>query len=210
MTSPEPAGTDPSVRVATTAALAPLHLRVIARVVDYVLASIIASAVARIWVPRVLSPEDYLNNNVLDIDGLRNAIDSPLFWASTIAVTMVWEIAWLLYEGATPGKQLCGLFVHDPDSPIGTVRVWPAVRRNVHRLVLIIPFGWIGVGMLSLASLVLMVNDPLRRQSVMDRVGGTTVHRLKGTNPRFSPWLAVFLVSYLGLGLIAAVVNRSL
>jgi len=190
----------------TTAPIAPLHLRVIARAVDYVLAGFIASACARGVLPLLLSPEEFVAEGIFDVRALLDALDSPLFWAISIAATTVWEVAWLLYEGATPGKQLCGLFVHDPGSPIGTVRVWPAVKRNVHRLVLIVPFGFVGVGALTFASLVLMVNDAPRRQSVMDRFAHTTVHRLKGSSPRFSPWVAVFLVSLFAIRLVALVV----
>lgn len=192
-----------------TQAIAPLYLRIAARCVDFVLAGLLASAAARIILPRVLSAEDFVTDGLFDFGALLDVLDSPIFLASSIAITSFWEIAWLLYEGATPGKQLFGLFVHDAKSPIGTVRLSSAVRRNVHRLIDVVPFGAIANVALSLVSLVLMTNDVERRQSVMDRAAKTTVHRLKGTNPRFSPWLSVFLVCYLGLRLIAFVADPS-
>ena len=110
-------------------------------------------------------------------------------------------------EGATPGKQLLGLYVTDPDSLRGTVELIPAIKRNLHRALAIVPFGWILVGATSFASLVLMVNDPIGRQSLMDRVAGTTVHRLPPGSPRLTPWLQVWLVLFVGLRAAAAILN---
>ena len=64
------------------------------------------------------------------------------------------------------------------------------MRRLV--LVLAILIGT-AVGILSAVSLFFMFEDRDDRKSVMDRVAGTTVHRLPPGSPRFTPWLRVWI-----------------
>lgn len=174
--------------------VAAIPYRVAARVFDLMLFLALAWLANRLWVPRVLDSE---------MPNLSTFVDAALFpvgdgfelqttvLAATALMGLMWELFWLLSEGATPGKQLLGLFVHDPASRLGRVEPIAAIKRNIHRVVNLIPFGSVIVGLLSLASLVLMAQDRERRQSVMDRFADTTVYRLPPGSPRFTPWLRV-------------------
>jgi len=182
---------------------APIAHRVAARITDWVIVALVAHSFNIVWAPTVLE---------IDQPGVFEPIrdyDATLA-LMTVVVIMLWEILWLLAEGATPGKQLFGLYVLDPTSHRGTVEPEAAVRRNVHRLLLILPFGWIAVALSSGASLVLMQDDETHRPSLMDRIARTTVHRLPPRSPRWTPWLGVFLVVLIGGRAVAFVIHREL
>jgi len=108
-------------------------------------------------------------------------------------------------EGASPGKQLLGLYVVDPSSEIGRVEPFTAFKRTIHRVIEIVPFGVFALAALSAGSLILMFQDRAKRQSVMDRFAGTTVHRLPPGSPRLTPWLQVWIVTAIGLFVILLV-----
>ena len=182
-------------------------MRAVARIIDFVLAMLLASAAHRIWAPRLLEAGEYRTDGLLRGDEILPTELGATSLLAVVAVFVLWELYWLLSEGATPGKQLLGLYVSDPDSLRGTVELVPAIKRNLHRGLAVIPFGWIMVAATSMASLVLMVNDPIGRQSLMDRVAGTTVHRLPPGSPRLTPWLQVWLVLFIGLRVAAAYLN---
>lgn len=174
-----------------------------ARIVDWAVVALVAHSFNIVWAPSVLE---------IDRPGLLEPMrdyDATLA-LMTVVVIMLWEILWLLAEGATPGKQLLGLYVLDPASYRGTVEPESAVRRNVHRLLLILPFGWIAVALSSGASLLLMQDDASQRSSLMDRLAQTTVHRLPPRSPRWTPWLGVFVVTLIGGRAIAFVIHGEL
>ncbi len=117
----------------------------------------------------------------------------------TVVASLIWELYWLLSEGASPGKQLLGLYVLDPTSELGRVEPVTALKRVAHRPIEIIPFGAILLGVLSAVSLFFMFQDRDQHQSVMDRLAGTTVHRLPPGSPRFTPWFRVWFILILAI-----------
>lgn len=188
-------------------AAAPIPLRVAARAIDFVLAMALASAAHRVWAPRVLEEGNYHTDGLLRVDEIFPTDLGAASLLAVVAVFVLWELYWLLSEGATPGKQLLGLYVSDPDSLRGTVELIPAVKRNLHRTLGVIPYGWVLIGLTSVASLTLMVNDRVGRQSLMDRLAGTTVHRLPPGSPRLTPWLPVWFGLFIGLRFAASLLN---
>lgn len=187
--------------------LAAIPLRALARAIDFVLAMLLASAAHRLWTPRVLDDDAVSNDGLLRVDEIFPTEFTPTVLLATVVVFVLWELYWLLSEGATPGKQLVGLYVSDPNSLRGTVEFVPAVKRNLHRAIAIVPFGWVAVAISSVVSLVLMFDDRSHRRSLMDRFAGTTVHRLPPGSPRFTPWLRVWGTLFVALRLAAWLLN---
>lgn len=173
--------------------LASIPLRAAARTIDFVLAMLLATSAHRLWAPLLLGEDAKPTKGLLSEADLVPEDLAPTALLATVIIFVVWELYWLLAEGATPGKQLMGLYVSDPTSQRGTVEAVPAIKRNLHRAIAVVPFGWLIVAATSLASLVLMQSDTARRQSLMDRVAGTTVHRLAPGSPRWTPWLRVWV-----------------
>lgn len=187
--------------------VASLIERVIARTIDFVLIMILASAAHRVWAPRVLEADEYDTSGVFRLNEILPNNAAATVMLATVAIAVLWELYWLLAEGATPGKQLLGLYISDPSSARGTVELLPAIKRNLHRAIAIIPFGWLAVAATSVASLVLMFDDRIGRQSLMDRFANTTVHRLPPGSPRFTPWLRVWLTIVVALRGLAWLIN---
>ena len=106
----------------TARPVASIPHRAAARVIDWAVVALVAHSFNIVWAPTVLE---------IDRPGLFEPIrdyDATLA-LMTVVVIMLWEILWLLAEGATPGKQLLGLYVLDPASFRGTVEPEAAVRR---------------------------------------------------------------------------------
>lgn len=187
--------------------VASLIERVIARAIDFVLIMILASAAHRVWAPRILEADDFDTEGLFRLSEILPNNAAPTVLLATVIIAVVWELYWLLAEGATPGKQLLGLYVSDPSSVRGTVELMPGLKRNLHRWVAVIPFGWLAVAATSVGSLVLMFDDRVGRQSLMDRFANTTVHRLPSGSPRFTPWLRVWLTLVIALRGLAWIIN---
>ncbi|MEM7091930.1 MAG: RDD family protein [Actinomycetota bacterium] len=187
--------------------LAPIPMRIAARAIDFVIVMILASAINRAWMPRVLGADAYDTTGLLRLDEILPEEAGATQLLALVVIAILWELYWLLSEGATPGKQLLGLYVSDPGSERGTVELLPASKRNIHRAVGVIPFGWLLILASSVGSLVLMFNDRLDRQSLMDRFAGTTVHRLPAGSPRLTPWFQVWLVLLAVAHLVGWILN---
>lgn len=163
----------------------PLY-RVAARVADWIIVGGIAAALNLLWAP-----------GVLDIDEVTAASLSPfahplLMVAFAITYT-VWEFIWLLTEGATPGKQLFGLYVLDPKSRRGLVEATTAFKRLALRVLFVLPYGWLLVLAGSALSMALMADDRAGRRTMMDRVATTTVRRLPRGTQRFAQWFWIWV-----------------
>ena len=87
----------------TARPVASIPHRVAARIVDWAVVALVVHSFNIVWVPTVLEIE---RPGVFD--PIRE-YDATLA-LMTVVVIMLWEILWLLAEGATPGKQLLGLY----------------------------------------------------------------------------------------------------
>ena len=194
--------------------LASIPHRIAARVADSIIFGIALTFLHQAWIP-VVYDEATLAEYTTEWGSL--TFPSVLLEGDiagtallvSVVVGVLWELYWLLSEGASPGKQLLGLYVLDPTSELGRVEPVTALKRVVHRPVEIIPFGAIILGALSAVSLFFMFQDRDQHQSVMDRVAGTTVRRLPPGSPRFTPWFRVWICLIL-LIFAAAVVTEFL
>lgn len=194
--------------------LASIPHRIAARIADGAIFGLMLTFLHQTWIP-VAYDEATLDSYSTESGSLAFPsvlLDSDI--AGTVLLVSVvlaalWELYWLLSEGASPGKQLLGLYVLDPTSELGRVEPVTALKRVAHRPVEIIPFGAVILGALSAVSLFFMFQDRDRHQSVMDRFAGTTVHRLPPGSPRFTPWFRIWF-SLIVLILAAAFVTAFL
>ncbi len=190
--------------------LASIPHRVAARIADGAIFGIALTMLHQTWIPVVYDEAT--------LDTYRNETGSLAFPSAllegdnagtvllvSVVLAVLWELYWLLSEGASPGKQLMGLYVLDPTSELGRVEPVTALKRVTHRPVEIIPFGAVILGALSAVSLFFMFQDRDRRQSVMDRFAGTTVHRLPPGSPRFTPWFRIWFSLILAILAVAFV-----
>ena len=177
--------------------IASIPHRIVARIADGAIFGIALGFLHQTWIP-VVYDEATLDSYRTETGSL--AFPSVLLDGDiagtvllvSVVLAMLWELYWLLSEGASPGKQLLGLYVLDPTSELGRVEPVTALKRVLHRPVEIIPFGVVILGALSAVSLFFMFQDRDQHRSVMDRFAGTTVHRLPPGSPRFTPWFRVW------------------
>ncbi len=151
---------------------------------------IIVAAFSMIWMPTALGDR---------FDTLWSLRPSDLVDASTLvpytifatSIAAVFEFFWLITEGATPGKQLVGLYVAELDGDREALAPVPALRRNIHRIVYLVPWlGQIVAIVLVAVSLASMARHDDQR-SIMDLAAATRVRKLPAGSPRWSPWVAV-------------------
>ncbi len=168
--------------------VAGVGLRIAARIADSAIAVAVVTSINKlVAVPGI--PGDLGDLRFDDLS------DGDIFLAATIFTSLaffVWEFLWLITEGATPGKQLLGLYVRDLDGARETVSPVPAIKRNAQRLIYAVP--WLGITAMigvSAVSIVLMQRKAETRPSVMDLFAKTSVRRLPAGSPRFTPWLQV-------------------
>lgn len=200
-------GATPAPARSDDTTLAPIWARIGARAVDFVLAFVVAGSLARAAVPRGLMSE-FEDGSLVGFRDL--ASSETIMYAGVLSalVFFVWEFLWLVTEGATPGKQLFGLYVVDPASDRGSVSPMVALKRSAHRVLYLIPtVSWVTAIIGSATSLVMMASDGSRHQSLMDRFANTTVRRLPPGSPRWSPWFRVWVLTVVGLRLAALAMN---
>ena len=184
--------------------IASIPHRILARIADAFIFGIAIRFFHQTWIP-VAYDETTLDAYTTETGSLAFPsllLDSDIAGTVllvTVVASLIWELYWLLSEGASPGKQLLGLYVLDPTSELGRVEPVTALKRVAHRPIEIIPFGAILLGVLSAVSLFFMFQDRDQHQSVMDRLAGTTVHRLPPGSPRFTPWFRVWFILILAI-----------
>ena len=191
--------------------IASIPHRIAARLADGAIFGIVLTFLHQTWIPVVY---DEVTLDAYSTESGSLAFPSVLLDGDiagtvllvSVVLGLLWELYWLLSEGASPGKQLLGLYVLDPTSELGRVEPVTALKRVAHRPIEIIPFGALILSALSAVSLFFMFQDRDQHQSVMDRFAGTTVHRLPPGSPRFTPWFRIWF-SLIVLILAAAFVT---
>ncbi|GGL28291.1 RDD family protein [Phycicoccus endophyticus] len=159
--------------------------RLLARVVDAVLKSIVAGLLSLPFLGDLSAAvEDLLSQAVAgdanpDLTALQSALTEATLPVTLIglAVNLVYEVGFLTWRAATPGKMLLGTRVRPADGP-GPVSGGVAVRRQLVEIATQV-LGL--VPLLGLPAFVLTVLDPAwllwdpRRQTLHDKVAGTVV-----------------------------------
>lgn len=106
---------------------------------------------------------------------------APPAWAviAGIVAFFAWEWAWVSQRGATPGKQLAGLYVvtndpSNPNDPLPSPQL--AARRFAYRALFGIPIlGFLIWSLEAFVSLWYMREDTEKHRSLPDRLAGTRV-----------------------------------
>lgn len=177
------------------AVLAPWSRRLLARVLDWLLGGVLTVIAAWPWVQelaRVLL--DYLAGAVRAAESGAVAPDPtefsrvvlelsvPITFVS-LAVTLGYEIGFLAWRGATPGKMALGTVVRSVAGP-GRLSVLDAVKRQVilvaTTVVGLVPFAGLLASMVSVLDPAWLLWDP-RRQALHDKVAGTVVVLARST-----------------------------
>ncbi|MBR7742926.1 RDD family protein [Phycicoccus sp. BSK3Z-2] len=181
-----PVGTPGEVRLEDGAVLAEWWRRLLARIVDWFVTSIVAGLLSLPFVgPVVDAAERYFSQALTDPSPdpapLTDAILGIALPVTLIgaAVALVYEVVFLVWKAATPGKLLLGTRVR-PLGTDGPVRADVALRRQVLPLVAdllaLVPFlGFLGT-VLSVVDPAWLLFDP-KRQALHDKVAGTVVVR---------------------------------
>jgi uncharacterized RDD family membrane protein YckC len=113
----------PAARTADGVRLAAWWWRALAALLDSALTSVVVTVVAfPVWRPVYAAIADYVDTvlsaqqsgatpPVFDATGLFPVRDQVIFTAISLAIGMIYHMAFLRWKGATPGKLICGLRV---------------------------------------------------------------------------------------------------
>lgn len=172
------------------AVLAQWWRRLVARIIDWFVTGLITLAVAFPWVRQAMSAfTDFLTTSMRAAESgaappsqaefteqlLQVALPITLV---SVAVSLVYEVAFLATRGATPGKMVLGTVVRRVQPDAGKLTVVDALKRQV------IAVGTSLLGLLPLLSLFgsgLSILDPAwllwdpKRQALHDKVADTVV-----------------------------------
>ncbi len=167
--------------------LAPWHRRLLARIVDAIVTGLVSGLLALPFtLPLASVFEDYFSA-ALSADAatrpdpvvLQDALLQVTLPVTLIglAVGLLYEVAFLVWRGATPGKMLLGTLVRPAAAP-GPVSVGVALRRQVLHVVTTVSTLNALLGFFGFALWVLdpawLLWDP-RRQALHDKVADTVV-----------------------------------
>ncbi len=153
--------------------------RIGARLIDFIIIVILALVIFVPVIGDVIDSIDALGPNPTDSqvqDVVTGAIEDNFSRFAILGLgSILWDFLWVALAGGTPGKLMLGLRVARPDtgeSPPGFAK---AALRSLNRLLSLIPgFGGLIVGLVGLASLIMLFSDDQHR-TVMDRIATTVV-----------------------------------
>jgi uncharacterized RDD family membrane protein YckC len=170
------------------ARLAEWWRRLVAKIIDWVVVGLIGALLSAGYLTDLVGAfQDYIDAAVRaaesgatpDTSALEAAtLDAALpITLISLAVTIVYDVLFLVWRGATPGKMVLGTIVRPADAP-GRVSLGVALRRQailvVTNLVGLVPVVGILGTMLSVLDPAWLLWDP-RRQALHDKVADTVV-----------------------------------
>lgn len=153
--------------------------RIGARLIDFIIAAILAIAIFVPVIGDVIDSIDALGPNPTDSqvqDVVTNAIEDNFNRIAVLGIAgILWDFLWVAFAGGTPGKLMLGLRVARADTGASPPGFAKAALRSLNRLLSLIPgFGGLVAALVGLVSLIMLFSDDQHR-TVMDRVATTVV-----------------------------------
>ncbi len=153
--------------------------RIGARLIDFIIAAIIAIALFVPAITDVIDSLDALGPNPTDSQVqavITDAIEDNFGRIALLGlIGILWDFLWVAFAGGTPGKLMLGLRVARPDTGESPPGFGKAALRSLNRLLSLIPtIGGLIALLIGLVSLVMLFSDDQHR-TVMDRIATTVV-----------------------------------